>query len=113
MTGERSIRALLEGISARFGWTPVMEGDNIIGLVEPNGGGSISLEPGGQFELSGAPLETLHETCEEVHEHLAQVREVGDALGIGFLGLGVLAEMDAGARRRSCRRAATRSWRPT
>ena len=63
-------------------------GETIIGLSEPGGGGSISLEPGGQFELSGAPLETVHETCEEVHQHLAQVREVGDELGIGFLGLG-------------------------
>jgi len=86
--GKRSIRALLEGLNARFEWPPIMEGRNIIGLSEPDGGGSISLEPGGQFELSGAPLETVHETCEEVHEHLAQVREVGDELGIGFLGLG-------------------------
>jgi glutamate--cysteine ligase len=86
--GKRSIRALLEGLNARFEWPPIMEGANIIGLSEPGGGGSISLEPGGQFELSGAPLETVHETCEEVHAHLAQVREVGDELGIGFLGLG-------------------------
>jgi len=86
--GKRSIRSLLEGLNARFEWPPIMEGRNIIGLSEPDGGGSISLEPGGQFELSGAPLETVHETCEEVHEHLAQVREVGDELGIGFLGLG-------------------------
>jgi glutamate--cysteine ligase len=86
--GKRSIRALLEGLHARFEWSPIMEGSNVIGLSEPGGGGSISLEPGGQFELSGAPLETVHETCEEVHAHLAQVREVGDELGIGFLGLG-------------------------
>ena len=69
-------------------WTPVMEGAHLIALSDPGGAGSISLEPGGQFELSGAMLETVHETCEEVHEHLAQVREVGDELGIGFLGLG-------------------------
>jgi len=86
--GPRSIRALLEGLRDRFGWTPVMEKDNIIGLAEPETGGSISLEPGGQFELSGAALRTVFETCMEVHEHLAQVREVGDQLGIGFLGLG-------------------------
>src|SRR5262245_4080382 len=86
--GKRSIRALLEGLNARFQWPPIMEGKTIIGLSEPGGGGSISLEPGGQFELSGAPLETVHETCEEVHAHLAQVRGVGDELGIGFLGLG-------------------------
>jgi glutamate--cysteine ligase len=89
-SGRRSIRALLEGLRDRFGWLPVEENSNIIGLVDPKGEGSISLEPGGQFELSGAPLENLHDTCEEVHDHLAQVREVGDILGIGFLGLGVL-----------------------
>jgi glutamate--cysteine ligase len=86
--GERSIKALLEGLQSRFGWQPVMEGENIIGLSDPATGGNISLEPGGQFELSGAPLKTVFETCQEVHEHLAQVREVGDELGIGFLGLG-------------------------
>jgi len=86
--GPRSIRRLLEGLRDRFGWTGVFEGDNIIALAGPGGRGSISLEPGGQFELSGAPLETVHDTCEEVHEHLDQVREIGDALGIGFLGLG-------------------------
>jgi glutamate--cysteine ligase len=86
--GERSIKALLEGLAARFGWTPAMEGDNIIGLTDPAAYGNVSLEPGGQFELSGAPLENVFQTCQEVHEHLAQVREVGDELGIGFLGLG-------------------------
>jgi glutamate--cysteine ligase len=86
--GPRSIRAMLEGLRDRFGWTPIIEAGNIIGLNEPGGGGSISLEPGGQFELSGALLGDVHETCLEVHEHLAQVREIGDALGIGFLGLG-------------------------
>ncbi len=86
--GQRSIKALLEGLQHRFGWTPIIEKGNIIGLVEPETGGSVSLEPGGQFELSGAPLKTVFETCMEVHEHLAQVREVGDGLGIGFLGLG-------------------------
>ena len=87
--GERSIRRLLESLHERFGWTPIFEKNKLIALSEPSGGGSITLEPGGQFELSGAPLETVHDTCEEVHDHLAQVREVGDALGIGFLGLGV------------------------
>lgn len=86
--GPRSIRALLEGLRDRFGWTGVYEGDNIIALADPQGLGSISLEPGGQFELSGAPLPGIHETCEEVHDHLVQVREIGDRLGIGFLGLG-------------------------
>ncbi len=86
--GERSIKALLDGLRDRFGWTGVEEGGNIIALSDPKGLGNVSLEPGGQFELSGAPLETVHDTCEEVHEHLGQVREVGDRLGIGFLGLG-------------------------
>jgi len=86
--GPRSIRALLEGLRDRFGWTGVYEGDKIIALTDPDGLGNISLEPGGQFELSGAPLRTIHDTCEEVHEHLTEVREVGDRLGIGFLGLG-------------------------
>ncbi len=86
--GPRSIRALLEGLRDRFGWAGVYEGDNIIALSDPHGLGNVSLEPGGQFELSGAPLESVHGTCEEVNGHLTQVREVGDRLGIGFLGLG-------------------------
>ncbi len=86
--GARSIRALLEGLRDRYGWQGVYENENIIALSDPHGMGNVSLEPGGQFELSGAPLETIHDTCEEVHEHLVQVREIGDALGIGFLGLG-------------------------
>lgn len=86
--GARSIKALLDGLKDRFGWTGVYEGENIIALSDPKGLGNVSLEPGGQFELSGAPLETVHDTCEEVHEHLSQVREIGDRLGIGFLGLG-------------------------
>ncbi len=86
--GPRGIRAILEGLR-RFGWQPVMEGEHIIGLSSEDGRlGTISLEPGGQFELSGAPLETLHQTCSELHNHLAQVKEVAGELGIGFLGLG-------------------------
>jgi len=85
--GANGIHAMLEGLQ-RFGWLPVREGETLIGLESPKGGGNISLEPGGQFELSGAPLETLHQTCAELHDHLAQVREVGGELGLGFLGLG-------------------------
>ncbi len=66
-----------------------MEGDNIIGMFDVTGGGAISLEPGGQFELSGAPLETVHQTACELFAHLAQLREVAKPLGIGFLGLGM------------------------
>jgi glutamate--cysteine ligase len=86
--GARSIRKLLEGLRDRFGWDGVYEGDHIIALADPKGMANISLEPGGQFELSGAPLESVHDTCAEVNEHLQEVREIGDALGIGFLGLG-------------------------
>ena len=87
--GRRGIRALLEGMQALLGWEPILDGENIIGLVDPIGGGAISLEPGGQFELSGAPLKSLHQTCREVNAHLAQVRQVADPLGIGFLGIGM------------------------
>ncbi len=87
--GSRGIRALLEGMQGLLGWEPIHDGENIIGLADPIGGGAISLEPGGQFELSGAPLPSLHQTCREVNAHLAQVRQVADPLGIGFLGLGM------------------------
>lgn len=84
--GEKSIRAMLEGLRDNFGWTPVEEGDRIIGLEK--GGANVSLEPGGQLELSGAPLETIHETCDEVNDHLSQVKAVADRIGVGFIGLG-------------------------
>ena len=87
--GPRGIRALLEGMQGLLGWEPIMEGPTIIGLYDVTGGGAISLEPGGQFELSGAPVETLHQTSAELFAHLAQVRQVADPLGIGFLGLGM------------------------
>jgi glutamate--cysteine ligase len=87
--GPRSIRALLEGMQHLLGWEPIIEKGNIIGLFDVTGGGAISLEPGGQFELSGAPLETVHQTCSELMAHLAQVKEIAGPLGIGFLGLGM------------------------
>jgi len=87
--GRRSIRALLEGMQLLLGWEPIMENGNIIGMFDVTGGGAISLEPGGQFELSGAPVETVHQTCTELMAHLAQLREIARPLGIGFLGLGM------------------------
>lgn len=84
--GPRGIRAMLEGLQ-RFGWKPVYEDDNLIALKM--NGQSITLEPGGQFELSGAPLETLHQTCNEVNAHLSQVREVAGELDVGFVGIGI------------------------
>jgi len=88
--GPAGISALLHGMGKRFGWRPVYDRDKVIALEEPSNdlGGSITLEPGGQFELSGAPLETVFETCEEVSRHLRQVREIADPLGISFLALG-------------------------
>ncbi|MXQ09300.1 glutamate--cysteine ligase [Alphaproteobacteria bacterium GH1-50] len=84
--GERSIKAVLEGLRDRFHWSPVTEGGNIIGLEKD--GANVSLEPGGQLELSGAPLETIHQTCDEVNTHLAEVKAVADEIGVGFIGLG-------------------------
>ena len=84
--GKSGIREFLTGLM-RFGWQGVYEGENLIALTE-KGKGSISLEPGGQVELSGAPLDNVHQTCAELSEHLAQVKTVGDELGIGMLGLG-------------------------
>ncbi|MCV2863921.1 glutamate--cysteine ligase [Defluviimonas sp. WL0075] len=88
--GPRSIRAMLEGLRDRFGWDPVLEQGNIIGLTK--GGANVSLEPGGQLELSGAPLETIHQTCDEVNEHLREVHEIADRIGARFIGLGAAPE---------------------
>lgn len=88
--GERGIAALLKGVSDTFGWEPVTENQQVIALKDPccEQGGTITLEPGGQFELSGAPVENIHQTAREVSDHLAQVRAVGEQLGIGFLAIG-------------------------
>ncbi|MCL6705394.1 glutamate--cysteine ligase [Pseudomonas sp. R2.Fl] len=86
--GEASISALLTGMQEKLGWEPIMDGENIIGLAGGGGQGAISIEPGGQFELSGAAVETLHETCVESNQHLATLREVAEPLGIRFLGIG-------------------------
>ncbi|MCR6646387.1 MAG: glutamate--cysteine ligase [Terricaulis sp.] len=85
--GERGIGALLEGLAQNYGWARVEEGGKLIALSQA--GASITLEPGGQFELSGAPLEHLHQTCAETGAHLSQLRDVAGKLGIAFLGLGV------------------------
>jgi glutamate--cysteine ligase len=91
--GDAGIEALLTGLQ-RFGWEPVLEDNQddpagkpvMIGLSR--GGANVSLEPGGQFELSGAPLETMHDICSETGSHLEEVKTVADELGLGFLGLG-------------------------
>src|ERR1700724_4862114 len=87
--GPRGIRALLEGMQMLLGWEPIPDDGNIIGLLDVTGGGAISLEPGGQFELSGAPVETVHQTSAELMAHRAQVKEIARPLGIGFLGIGM------------------------
>ena len=83
--GERGIEALLRGLT-RFGWAPYQEHGQLIALTRD--GASVTLEPAGQLELSGAPLETIHDTCKEVGGHLREVREVADELRLGFLGMG-------------------------
>ena len=87
--GEAEIEAskapLMEHLIARYDWLPIFEGENIIALTRPDGS-SITLEPGGQLELSGAPLETIHQTCAETTQHLEQVKDVAKSLKVGFLG---------------------------
>lgn len=83
--GPAGIRAMLDGLT-RFGWTPVEEGGHVIALERR--GASISLEPGGQFELSGAPLDDIHLICDETGKHLEEVKAVADEIGLGFIGLG-------------------------
>ena len=77
---------MLEGLRDRFGWAEVREAGTLIGLVKD--GANVSLEPGGQLELSGAPLETIHQTCDEVNAHLREVKSIADEIGAGFIGLG-------------------------
>src|SRR5579871_1411943 len=92
--GPAGIHALLIGLK-RFGWSELTEhrpdgGETLIGLSR--GGASVSLEPGGQFELSGAPLESVHDICLEIGAHLTESRQVAGELGLGFLGLGFAPE---------------------
>ncbi|MGB3408860.1 MAG: glutamate--cysteine ligase [Jannaschia sp.] len=84
--GERSIHAVLSRLRDRFGWAPVEEGGKLIGLSK--GMANVSLEPGGALELSGDAVETIHQTCDEVNDHLREVKAVSDDLGVKFIGLG-------------------------
>jgi glutamate--cysteine ligase len=84
--GERGIGALLELLAQRHGYTRIVEGEHLIALAR--GAESITLEPAGQLELSGAPLESIHQTCCEVECHLREVRAAAESLGLGFLGMG-------------------------
>ena len=85
-SGERSIEAVLSGLRDRFGWAEVREAGQLIGLEKD--GANVSLEPGGALELSGAPVESIHQTCDEVNTHLREVKEISDEIGVGFIGLG-------------------------
>jgi glutamate--cysteine ligase len=85
--GPRGVAALLEAVAATDGWQRVREGENVIALSKDRA--SITLEPGGQLELSGAPLRTIHETCSEFNGHLATMKRVCEPLGIVWLGLGM------------------------
>ena len=86
--GPGGIRQLLEAMAGLLGWQLVEEAAQPVGLIDPVGLGAISLEPGGQLELSGAPVETIHQTCRELNAHLAQLRECAAPLDISFLGIG-------------------------
>ena len=85
--GERSIHAVLTALAERYDWRPVLENGQPIALLDDTGA-SITLEPGGQLELSGALLDSIHQTCTEVNTHLRQVRSVSEPLNIAFLGMG-------------------------
>jgi glutamate--cysteine ligase len=87
--GQGGIRALLEGMQQASGWEPIHDGEALIGLFDEAGGGAISLEPGGQFELSGAPLENVHQTRDELDAHLQAANAVAARHGVGFMSLGM------------------------
>ena len=91
--GDRSISALFAGLEAQFGWTPLSEGGNIIGMTR--NGANISLEPGGQFELSGAALSDMHQVAAELKTHLDEVHSLAEPLGIKFMGIGAAPEWSA------------------
>ncbi len=88
--GDASISALFQGLAERHGWTPMREGEHVIGLKR--GGANISLEPGGQFELSGDTVATLHDTAAELRQHLDEVASIAAPLGIRFMGIGAAPE---------------------
>lgn len=84
--GERGVKMLLNALAEHYDWEPIIENGNVIALTKDKC--SVSLEPGGQIELSGAPLKNIHQTCGEVHTHLHEIREICDGLGIDMLGVG-------------------------
>ena len=93
--GEAGIGVLLSRLADKHSMTPISEKGHIIGLKDGQGG-SITLEPGGQFELSGAPLENLHQTCSETGRHLNYMREITAELNLCMLGSWISAALEAG-----------------
>ena len=89
LNGIGGIRQMLQEMGQALGWEPILDGSNIIGLADERGGGAISIEPGGQFELSGAPFDSVHDTRDELDHHFAALRPIADRLGISFLTLGM------------------------
>jgi len=88
--GDASISTLFQQLESRYGWTPLREGDNVIGLTR--NGANISLEPGGQFELSGAALPNMHDVAAELQTHFDEVASIATPLGIRFMGIGAAPE---------------------
>ena len=86
--GDNGIEALLRSMETLLDWEAITDDGRIIGLAAKQGGGAISIEPGGQFELSGAPVKSIHDTCREANTHLTQTQRCAEPLGIGFLGTG-------------------------
>lgn len=87
--GQGGVKALLDGLRASLNWEAIEDDGALIGLYDPRGGGAISLEPGGQFELSGAPFETIHQTAAELQAHFDALAPLSERLGLGFLDLGM------------------------
>jgi len=86
--GERSVLAVFESLVEHHGWFAEreFEGGDIVSLRR--GGASITLEPGAQLELSGAPQETVHQTCAEFRAHMAELADISEELDIAWLGIG-------------------------
>ena len=109
--GERGIGALLRRVAAEDGWKPLIEGEHVIALEKD--GASITLEPGGQLELSGAPLRTIHETCDEFHAHLVADEARLRAAAASCCSASASTRSTASSASRSCRRRATASCAAT
>jgi glutamate--cysteine ligase len=90
--GNCGIRSILEGLVENYHWQPVLEKGKTIALLDDTGA-SVTLEPGGQLELSGALLDNIHDTCREVNTHLRQVKAVSESCGASFLGMGFQPKM--------------------